>query len=228
MFVNNEYIQRYQAMVLLYYWRIRRKLGHVIKRRGKVILPVEFEQKKIVFFHIPKAAGKSLATAVFGKDTNHFSYRQVAKQLDLDKFYTFAFVRNPWDRMVSTYNFLRKGGWGGLDQIWLQANGRHLHSFSDFLLFVQSHPRDMVHFLPQTHWVCDKNGNIKVDFIGKFENIQQDYKKLCDHLKITNPLPHMNASPRCKDYRSYYKNDGNIKIVQLLYEDDIRLFDYHY
>ena len=118
---------RWKATILFHYWCTRRRIGHVVKRKGKLILPPEFDEKKIVFFHVPKTAGKSLATAIYDKDINHFSYNQVAKQKDLDGFFTFSFVRNPWDRIVSTYEFLKGGGWGGLDQIFLSLFQAAIH-----------------------------------------------------------------------------------------------------
>ena len=169
---------RWKATILFHYWCTRRRIGHVVKRKGKLILPPEFDEKKIVFFHVPKTAGKSLATAIYDKDINHFSYNQVAKQKDLDGFFTFSFVRNPWDRIVSTYEFLKGGGWGGLDQIWLDSRRPHLENFSVFLRYVERKPHERVHFLPQTYWICDSENNIKVDFLGKFENLSEDYNKL--------------------------------------------------
>lgn len=221
-------ISRYRATFLFNYWRIRRQIGHIVKRKGKVDLPVEFSQKKLVFFHIPKAAGKSLATAIYGKDINHFTYRQVSQQLDLRDYYTFSFVRNPWDRMVSAYKFLCRGGWGKVDEFWVESRKPYLATYSEFLRYVAHHPREMVHFLPQTYWISDKNSKITIHFIGKFEHLHRDYEALCSILQIKNALPHMNASQRKKDYRSYYKTTKDIEIIDYLYKSDIHAFNYKY
>ncbi|BBM82390.1 sulfotransferase family 2 domain-containing protein [Candidatus Uabimicrobium amorphum] len=221
-------ISRYRAAILFTYWRIRRKVGHVIKRKGKVDLPPEFCEKKLVFFHIPKAAGKSLATAIYGTDINHFTYRQVSQQLDMCNYYTFTFVRNPWDRMVSAYNFLCRGGWGKVDRFWVESRKPHLETYSKFLSYVANHPQEMVHFLPQTYWLSNHNSEIALDFIGKFEHLHHDYQKLCAILNIDSPLPHINASKRNKDYRSYYKTSKDVEIIRTLYKNDIRVFGYEY
>ena len=218
----------YRATILFHYWKIRRGLGHIIKRKGLVPLPPELTEQKTVFFHIPKTAGKSLATAVFGTDINHFSYQQVAKQISLEDYYTFTFVRNPWDRMVSAYKFLQRGGWGKVDHLWCESRFRYLQNFSDFLRYVERHPYEMVHFLPQTYWVYDKNKQINLNFIGKFEYLQHDYNELCKQLSINTPLPHMNPSKRHKKYQDYYKHHRDIEIVCKLFHDDIREFDYKY
>jgi len=104
-------------------------------------------------------------------------------------------------------------------------------SFSEYLrrVFVDREPLYFSDFpqryLPQLDWVSDNNDNLIVDFIGRFENLDEDFSKICDRIgKPGLTLPHTNAARR-EDYRSYYK-DGDIEIVANWYKKDIDHFGY--
>ena len=67
----------------------------------------------------------------------------------------------------------------------------------------------------QSHQVTDENNKLLPDFIGKFENLQEDYDKVCDHIKIPKTkLPHLNSG------------GGNNEIYEKFYTDDLKQFVY--
>ena len=66
-----------------------------------------------------------------------------------------------------------------------------------------------------------------MDFIGKFENLQEDFNKVCDKIGVKRErLPHRKKSIR-KPYRDYY-NSNTKKIVENLYGEDIEHFGYRF
>ena len=71
-----------------------------------------FDEKKCIFFHIPKTAGISLVKALFGdldwghRDVNY--YINVFDKKRFNDYFKFTFVRNPYDRLFSAYSFLKK------------------------------------------------------------------------------------------------------------------------
>jgi hypothetical protein len=94
------------------------------------------DEHQCIFIHIPKAAGTSVALTLFGEPSRHvpwFEYYQ-ANPRKFRKYFKFAFVRNPWDRLVSSYFFLRKGGLCDADATWAAEN---LNAYSDFGQFVR-------------------------------------------------------------------------------------------
>ena len=149
------------------------------------------------------------------------------------RFYKFAFVRNPWDRIVSEYRYRYAGRF----------------EFSDFIknqLSVECAYCDKYrHIAPQCDFIFDTEGNQLVDFVGKFENLQEDFTQICEQLKIEDSkLPFVNSSlsarsrganygslfrnkakPKDKIYRQYYDSQTR-GIVEGLYRRDVEQFNY--
>ena len=66
----------------------------------------------VVFVHVPKAAGTSVATATIGRRAGHFTAAEIRAAMGpaFDRMFTFSVVRNPMDRLASAYRFARRGG----------------------------------------------------------------------------------------------------------------------
>lgn len=129
-----------------------------------------------------------------------------------DDYFKFAFVRNPWDRMIS--------------------NWKMLMSNISFVEFVKLYPyRNNLgciwHTLPMWTHIFDNKGNKLVDFIGKFENLQEDFNTICDKIGIPQKqLPHKNATKH-KHYTEYYDEETK-EIVAKKYAKDIEYFGYKF
>lgn len=77
----------------------------------------------------------------------------------------------------------------------------------------------------QLDYISDNNGNIAVDFMGRFENINDDFRIIKNKIGITNTkLKHLNKFEH-RDYREYY-SDNDIEKVYKMYERDINYFNY--
>lgn len=75
--------------------------------------------------------------------------------------------------------------------------------------------------------MTDYNGNLNIDFIGRFEHLEQDYKWVCNHLNLRDiPLKHLNRTKH-GNYRSIYKAD-DIEHVYQMYKRDIDYFEYKF
>ena len=187
-------------------WRFRRRYG-----------------LGFVFIHIPKTGGTSVnrALGLCHEHKTALEYRQWLGQTAWDRKFKFTFVRNPWDKVVSYFNFKQQ-----------QKDVRFVAlCFSEYLrqVFVARNHAYYADFperyLPQFDWISDTKGNLIVDFVGRFESINEDFGKICE--RIGRPglkLPHENASSR-GEYRSYYKN-GDAQIVADWYKKDIEQFGY--
>ncbi|MAB37988.1 MAG: hypothetical protein CL528_10055 [Aequorivita sp.] len=217
----------------------RRKRSNKIYDPSQVENPVfqssiaALDYYKCIFIHIPKNAGLSVCYTLFGNTGGSHrkivDYKKIFSPNTFNRYYKFTFVRNPWDRLVSTYFFLKKGGLTEKDKIWADANLLAFTDFKDFvkLWLTEENINNSLHFQHQHVFLIDEKGNIAVDFIGRFENIKEDFKKITDKLNIKRTLKKTNTSKRKEDYRLYYDEETKA-IVNEVYRKDIQLFNYEF
>jgi hypothetical protein len=230
-----------QREIILHYFRCRRskkfrKLQDLLKLESLAGFSLEeFDKHRCVFVHIPKCAGTSICGSLFGNIvSNHLSiaeYGVVFSREEFDSYFKFAFVRNPWDRLVDAYYFLKEGGWNERDKKWYQENLSAYNNFGSFVkMWVNpDNIKKCPHFRPQRDFICIEGDNTPiVDFIGYFENLYQDFTYVSNRIGISAELMHLNRTPsREKDYKAYYDNEM-IEIVSDAYRDDIRILGYNF
>ncbi len=221
-----------------------------------------------IFVHIPKAAGRSVEMYFMNRlnldreneahreqmllndnddparGTEKLSHLSAAEyvscghisQQDFDRYYKFSFVRNPWSRLVSEYRY----------RSFLSHK-----SFKDFVMNKLPNPGwddKYRHVMPQTEMLYDDNGHLLVDFVGKFETLQQDFNQVCEQLGFAESrLPHINSSDKksrdlrrkarnilhrnkesgLQKYTEFYDTETR-EFVSELYRTDIENFDYSF
>lgn len=131
------------------------------------------------------------------------------------QLFKFAFVRNPWDRLVSRYSFLLRS----------ENHPRHdfvkrMSGFEDYVKWEVSRGSF------QHTYVTDSAGKMIVDFIGYFERLNEDFAKACARLKVQAQLPQANTSSH-KDYRTYFTLSLR-ELVAKHFRRDIELFGYDF
>ena len=176
-----------------------------------------------VFIHINKTAGSSIERAL-GLRLEHKTALEKRAELGETQWanrFSFAFVRNPWDRVVSLYHYRVKTNTTGL--------GEHALDFKTWvrLTFRDQDPayyNSSKMLMPQWHWIADEEGRVLVDFIGRFENLDIDFSTVCARINKQATLPHLKQSNR-GFYRDYY-DDEAIGIVQDWFEVDVKQFAY--
>jgi len=199
------------------------------------------DKYNLIFVHIQKTAGTSITNNLQQLDGtrsigNQHSLIKYYKIDNIEKYFKFCFVRNPWDRLLSWYNMLQRKG---VHNDWTNYVLNNSSNFSEFLdltdtiyetyekekIFKEDYPKSIT--INQLDYISDNEGNIVVDFIGKFENLQNDYAHIMKQLNIpAPPLQHLNKFEH-KDYRSYY-SDADIEKVYNLYKRDIEYFNYQF
>lgn len=184
---------------------------------------------KFIFIHIPKTAGTSITNWLY-KLTNDDSIRifQHVDVLTLENYlspiffnsaFKFTFVRNPWDRCVSFYHYCQQDQSFGTVRPDFQTIINHLH-FDEYLEYY--HPES------QLCKIVGKDGNIKVDFIGRVEQINKDVNYIAEKLGFSNclTLPNYNTSKH-NHYSTYY-SDKSKDLVYKYYKEEIELFKYDF
>ena len=80
----------------------------------------------------------------------------------------------------------------------------------------------------QTDYLTDLQGNLCMDFIAKYENLQDDFNTICEQLKLpTATLPHKRKATDRQTYHRYY-SDELAELVDRHFQKDINLLGYHY
>ena len=162
----------------------------------------------------------------------HCTIKQIRDlyNVDIDSYFKFCVVRNPWSRAVSDWKW------------WIRADSPFREqlkntSLKDYLLSTNgyeniNHLNNMWgrgdHFRTQCEFTDIDNIN-KMDFVLKFENLQHDWKKLCDKLNIGNdklPRAHVNQHG-APHYTEYYDQETR-EIVNQKFAADIDRYDYQF
>ncbi len=206
-------------------------------------------QSNAVFLWIPKTAGTSVKTALQkhnflvlyntdsvnfyfpqcgGVSFAHMSYLELLKQnyitpqFDATSF-KFSFVRNPYDRAVSIYEYfihLKR-----IEPSFTFMQFTELMKNKDYQYVGLASDENFSHCNKQSSYLFDSKGILIADYVGKVENINSDFKEICNHLNINENLEHLNKSTR-KDLGHYYANEKIIKNVYEAYEEDFDNFKY--
>ena len=214
-----------------------------------------YKEKKVIFLHIYKVAGKSvknslienqdknlLINRIYNKTFGYLGYQkrflphqsiEINRNGELlhshirsddyrnylgdefDDYFTFTFVRNPFDWQVSLYQFMREKKSHPQHSLILSM------SFKEYIKWrCSEEPEHQTYFI-----LDDKNQNL-VDFIGKFESLEKDLKKVCElnGLKMKR-LEHLGSSNR-KDYREYYDLESQ-KLLVNTFKKDFEFLEYN-
>jgi len=213
-----------------------------------------YKEKKVIFLHIYKIAGKSIKNSLLDNQdknllvnkiyNNTFGYLGYKKKYlphqsievkrngellhshiraddyrnylgdEFDDYFTFTFVRNPFDWQVSLYQFMREKRSHPQHSLMLSM------SFKEYIKWRCTEEPEH-----QTFFILDDRDKNLVNFIGKFESLENDLKKVCElnGLKMKQ-LEHLGPSNR-KDYREYYDSESQ-KLLVKTFKKDFEFLDY--
>ena len=187
---------------------------------------------KFIFISVPKTGSESVRAALdsfsdvhssTGIYAHHKTYAQIIIDFNYAKDYTcFGVCRNPFDRCVSHWFHIKKHA---------QNNKHHYGDLCRQILKNTSHFKDYLAsentVRPCFNWLSSNGSDIDVDFIGKLENIQEDFKTICEKIGIPQQqLPHTNKTKH-KHYTEYYDEETK-QIVAEKYAKDIEYFGYEF
>ena len=203
------------------------------------------EKRKFIFIHVYKNAGRSIRTALepFAQDKWQYLLNKQLKKINISTrfdsqpfdvhikanemmeimgresfkdYFSFAIVRNPWDWQVSLYTFMLKE-----PSHYQHELVKKLGSFDEYIRWRCDKE---VRF--QKDFIYSKEGELLIDFVGRYENLEAEFEKICAHIGVKTSLPKLNVS-KVKPYVQFYTDD-TIELVGQTFKSDIELFGYEF
>jgi chondroitin 4-sulfotransferase 11 len=187
-----------------------------------------WRKSQIIFVHNPKVAGVAISKSLYGQTLGHIAASDIQKlkpQLFASSF-VIGFCRNPVDRFFSAYRFAtqnpdvvaRSPGFPVDQTAWSTVAG-----LLDWLA-CQDLAKVNYIFRPQTYYLCDANGKVLVDYLGRHESFASDISKIesaCDR-KLSIEIA--NASRR--DDNVIKPDVEIVRQIQDIYAADFSNFHY--
>jgi hypothetical protein len=205
----------------------------------------DFASQNFVFVHVPRTAGSSIVRALqphcLPQNNSmrgrliyrlrlpalwqqcHFRHHQSMQAINVrlpasvqEGMFSFAFVRNPYDWLVSLYEYQR------------QASTHRNHDSirnMDFPAYVRHEiARNKRHQWPL---LCDRQKQPLVQAIGRYENLQRDFNAICQRIGLTTvTLPHVNHS-RHRSYQDYYDDQLRAAVARH-WRTDLNMLGYDF
>ncbi len=195
-------------------------------------MPVfRFPQHACVLIHIPKTGGWSIRQGFFKGNYEGPVQGHVPDEWKSE--FKFAFVRNPFDRLISAWRMFTSGMRRDGDRLEPPACDFSLREFLEIAMD-ESIPFDgprqeqleiriRHHALPMTHpFYCLH----QADFIGRFENMAEDFRSILGRLGLAGELPHYNRTER-EPYQVYY-DETTRRMAERFYRQDLEQFGYRF
>ncbi len=191
---------------------------------------------RAIFVHVPKNAGTAVLQALeMGKNEGHvpwFKYENMDPRR-WRRYFKFAIVRNPWERVVSNYLYARmeRSYWhspDGTTPYKTHPDHETLRGLS-FAECVERIPT-LRHagWRPQSYFVCNAAGVNMMDYVCRHERLDQDIAHVCQVLGIRRQLERVNVTEKkSSDWKGFY-DGATVEAVRQLYAQDIQEFGYDF
>lgn len=182
---------------------------------------------KCLFIHVPKTAGMSMEKVFLGG--GHSTFYDYSQQTDLTNLFKWCFIRNPYDRVASFFFNIRNtaGSEGQIKQIyqnnleqfileldkWVVENPNYKNQY-DFNKFP-------IHLFPLDFFItCE---DYSMDFIGRFENIENDWNFISGKFNVPKSLGHINQSKSLDTYLPLYTPEMK-EVINRIYKSDFKYY----
>ena len=191
-------------------------------------------EKKIypsIFIHIPKCAGSSIKEMLQDlneKEDIHSKLKDDIKVLkeknikNIDKYFIFTVLRNPWDRMVSYY-FFYKDIIKTNEDIAVKAKK---FNFKNWIDCIYENPTKFSFMYDNYLDYISYENNVIIDYTINFHEFSKDVEFLKELLRFNAPTLHINPSKH-EFYKKYY-SDKEIEMISEIYKRDIEFFDFSF
>lgn len=190
---------------------------------------------KCVFIHIPKCAGSSINQDLKLQSIGFSGHSPASCHFDyLGDYFSFTFIRNPYDRVASAYKYFQKltrgHRWYKRNSIIADAAAKmnfnefvnHIVDFQKLMIREEGSFESGIHFQPFNYFLDEE-----IDYVGRFEDIQKDYSYIRSRLNLPIKILRKTNSTNNNDYKKIYSGDTE-RIVYNIYNQDIKKYKYQF
>ncbi len=193
---------------------------------------------KTVFVHIPKTGGSTVSTILRRPNVlsltkhdplptadKHASLFKLIEELgpEAEDYFKFSFVRNPWDRLVSAYHYII----ARRTNLELVAHHENFDSFLSSFIDDPSHYLGIPYFRPQANFLLSPEGESPLDFLGRFETLEQDLAVVLKNIGGRRLFFRHRKKSKRRDYRTYYSPETCAAVGEV-YKRDVEHFRYDF
>ncbi len=189
---------------------------------------IVFHRRRLVFMLICKAAATSIKWAVLRaagvRDASHLEWRSKEYVVKVcPDYYKIAFTRHPIDRIASCWRQKVMYRSMSAHRTFRQYGIYLKMPFAEFIERIADIPdsRADKHFRSQA-WDLTENGVVLPKFIGKLENITQDWERLREAIGPQLPLGELGWRNRCPGATPW--DEHTLRLARERYADDLRIF----
>ncbi len=204
-------------------------------------------KRKIIFIHIPRTAGQSIEHFLFpghnftdkknkrimyGWDNksgwlNHLTCNEIKRDNLLPgrtyyEYFKFAFIRNPWERLVSEYVWKFDADNIKFRQFCIDISEGN---YSNWAGPYRGPKAFMQHIKPQYEYIFNSKGHSDINFLGRYENLDMDFRQLCERINLAYKKLHRH-NKSCHKHYTYYYDKFTEELVRKIYKEDIEVFNY--
>lgn len=167
-----------------------------------------------IFIAVPRTASSSMAQLLGKSGHEDIMYYKtflnyLSEGIEFEDLFKFAFVRNPYTRFISCFNNL--------------DSKENINKFTLNLKnwwYTKDKYKQLL-FKPQWRYLRSWGYDNQMDYIGRFENLKDDWKTVCRRLNIEYKLPHL-----AKSNKKHKLNKESKEIVKRIYLKDFEIYNY--
>jgi len=183
-------------------------------------------KRKLIFVHIPKNGGSTIET-LFGCRKDHADIATLREHVrELGDYKSITIVRNPWDRVVSSFCFSKR------PRPVYSCEYDTKKEFKNFVFEtagrIEYGDDELFELAPQADWIMN-NGEPDVDEVYRYDNFIRTVKNIFKDLGLDyppTPIPHINKTVR--DHYSNFYDHESMRVVGSIYEKEIKMFGFNF